>query len=103
MKDTKLKDIIGDDETYQNLIGLYRSLHGKENLEKRLLLKSMVYASLYPKSYMNVKWLPIGNFFHPNKETRFTMHKFQYWYEGFKYDTLYMYGHNLRNIFGYLI
>lgn len=101
MKDTRLKDIIGDDEAYENLIGMYRLLHGKENLEKRLLLKTMVYASLHHSFF---EWEKARNFFHADKG-RFTMAKFKYLVEAFYYQTphFYLFDADLKKIFGYLV
>ena len=52
-KETRLKKFFSDEETYNNIIHLYKLLRGKENLELRLFLKGFVYGGIQRCYYMD--------------------------------------------------
>ena len=65
MKECRLKKYL-DEPAYKKVIKLYCSLHGKENLEKRLFLKALVYAGILQRgnnNYVNINtYLTFVNF-----------------------------------------
>lgn len=106
----RIEKYIHNKETTYNLIKLYKSLKGKENLNKRLLLKTLVWCSLFPKEIDgDEKWISPESEFHPNNYhsmiPKFTMERLNsiYWVHLHVKEGLTFYNHNTKEVFGKLI
>ena len=96
MKHIRLENIIKDENTVNNLIHLYKGLHDKENLEKRLFLKTLVWASLNPDIEMRsvdekITWIKAEEYFNPTE--RFLLKPF----DEYKLNTLFA-SHNMSKV-----
>lgn len=100
MKEIRLSKLIKDEDSVATLLMMYKALRGKENLEKRLFLKTLIWASLNPNSKeTGFHYLPPSQFF----TTMFTMKEFNRYFNIHINDLhgLYpVFGHKIRNIFG---
>ena len=78
MKEIRLSKLIKDEDSVATLLMMYKGLRGKENLEKRLFLKTLIWASLNPNSKeTGFHYLPPSQFF----TTTFTMKEFNRYFD----------------------
>jgi hypothetical protein len=101
-KETRLKKFFSDEETYNNIIHLYKQLHRKESLELRLFLKGFVYGGIQRCYYMDRGLFYDYNvMFSPKKDpwrSPFTLDKLEGIYKNYKglNSRLTLYGFNVR-------
>jgi hypothetical protein len=101
MKEIILSKLIKDKDSVATLLRIYKALRGKENLEKRLFLKTLIWASLNPNSketgfrYL----LPPSRFFNRS----FTIEEFNRYFN-IHINELHglqpLFGHKIKSIFG---
>jgi hypothetical protein len=106
MKSLRIEKYIHNKETTDNLIKLYKHLKGKENLNKRLFLKTLVWCSLFPKEIDgDEEWISPEREFHPNNYYSSTMERLNGIYMAHLYlkEGCNCYNHNTKKVFGKLI
>jgi hypothetical protein len=109
MKDIRLRQYFKDDVTFIHVVNLYRNLRGKENLEKRLLFKAMIWASINPGTRHEGYWRSPDDFFHPYRGSvgsGFNLSRVDRDMKLIQQDSTYppqLYGHILKDKLGYLI
>lgn len=109
-KKVRLYSIIHNKETVNNLINFYKKLKGKENLNKRIFLKTIVWCSLNPNSIRgDEEWIEPEKYFHPLNLRSilggFDMNKFDNLWNAHSYDTSFFtfYNHQTHKVLGKLI
>jgi hypothetical protein len=104
-KKVRLYKIINNEETANNLINMYKQLKGKENLEKRIFLKTLVWCSLNPKSVRGDEhWLAPERYFHPNATWGgFGCSRFTDFWGMYEWGSFAFYNHNTHKVLGKLI
>ena len=103
-KKVKLYKIIHNEETANNLIRIYKELKGKENLEKRIFLKTLVWCSLNPKVIRgNEHWISPERYFHPNAWVGFGRSRFTDFWKMYEWGSFAFYNHNTHKVLGKLI
>ena len=105
--DLRLYHLINDDTTCNHIIELYKSLRGKENLEKRLFLKTLVYITLNPSNFYRLRNGELA--FKPEKflseKTGFTRGFLEKVFKDYgicRFSKDYL-GVNVKNCFGFMI
>lgn len=96
----KLSKLVYSDNTSKYILTLYKALRGKENLEKRLFLKALVYCCIQAK-YRNDSnlWLSPREFF-----TEGMFGYFNDLYRRFKENKkLNAFGVNIKDVYGYML
>ena len=99
----KLRKLIDSREAVDNIIHVYGLLKGKENLDKRLYLKTLVWASIEASKRIDHQaWSPPQTFFSPNEGgyVKFGLEKLEKFYRE-KRTT--WYGYKMDEIFGKLL
>lgn len=92
MKEIRLSKLIKDKDSVATLLRIYKALRGKKNLEKRLFLKTLIWASLNSNSKeTGFHYLPPSQFF----TTMFTMKEFN------RYFNIHNELHGLQPVFGH--
>ena len=98
----KLRKLIDNRDTVDNILHVYRLLSGKENLDKRLYLKTLVWASLKATNGIAYSlWTPPSIFFSENDGwIKFNKDKLEKY---FQEKRLTWYGYKMDEIFGNLL
>ena len=98
----RLRKLIDNREAVDNIIHVYGLLKGKENLDKRLFLKTLVWASIEASKRIDYyAWSPPQVFFLPNEgHVKFSLEKLEKFYRQ-KRTT--WYGYKMDKIFGNLL
>ena len=98
----KLRKLIDNRDTVDNILHVYRLLSGKENLDKRLYLKTLVWASIEAtKGIAHSHWTPPSLFFSENDGwIKFDEKRLEKY---FQYKKPTWYGFEMDKIFGKLL
>ena len=101
-KHIRLRKIIKDDEICDKLLYLYYNLQGKENLKKRLILKTMIWASTNPSNDKSKYHSPIEYFSIPTsaKPWMDVIKLFECHILNKDKETPWLFGHALTEILG---
>jgi hypothetical protein len=87
----RLRKLIDSRYTVDNILHVYRLLSGKENLDKRLYLKTLVWASMEATNGIAHTWTPPKLFFskfNKDKLEKYFQEKRPTWY-GFEIDKIF--------------
>jgi len=104
-RNIRLYKLIKDEKTVDNLLCIYKTLRGKENAEKRLFLKTLVYCGINrPENKSNSKYIKPEDYFGIGGFYQFTMRKFETLWTDFKRGRVALfYGQHPQEEFGKLI
>ncbi len=89
-KNIRLYELIHNEDTVNNLLNIYKTLRGKENLSKRIFLKTLVYNALnrrIPPKEDNIMWIQPETFFSPNAGRwmiDFNVYRFEEYWKSYK-------------------
>ena len=105
-KEIRLFKLIHNEDAVNNLINLYKNLKGKENLEKRLFLKTLVWCSLNPNITEDELWVKPEDYFNSTYYRHSIIRPFtkakldEFW---FSHPRFYFYNNNTHKVFGKLL
>lgn len=99
----RLCKLIGDDKACNNIISIYKALRGKENLELRLYLKTLVHNSILVSEGEHKKvWVSPRLFF---AEGEFDMFHLKMYFDHYLRDKkhAFAFGYHVKETFGKMI
>ena len=104
MKDIKIKKYFKSEAAYNNVVQIYRNLHGKKNLGKRIFFKAYVYAGIsqMKNPHRRHNYRSVDDFFSP---TNFNMKflNFDYGLYSKIHNTIYRYGIDIDALMGEIL